>query len=214
MAKDLSGPAGDPEALCIAADATAMKGADLLPLLRGRMVVACRPGFSGRAVLAAEGCAIVPSPVRARPLLEALERATRPEASGPRPLPAAVPGRPAPSDKGGTAGTGDHGQAGGPEGHGADFKGRKELVDYLSVIGNSIAARDVEGLERESRRFRDIFQGVGAEAAEKLAFSVLLCSRKGDWAGLEDLAGKGRRMLETAPVGKDVGGKANAIPGR
>ena len=186
--------------LVLASEKATMADRDAVRLLRGRMIAACRPGFVARSDIAADGCAIIPSPVRARPLLDAvagLERCA-PSANAK----ASPPREPDMKPEGST------------EPASLSERGKSELKRYLQTLETAVAVHDQGGAERDSKEYKDLFLVVEAEACEKLAFTALLCARKGDWNGLGEIIQKGWGMLGAEEPRHGGGGMVNAFLGR
>ena len=199
-ASDLRSVDGKGHVFVIAHERAAIAGKAELDRLRGRVVTACRPGFAGRSGLAEFGCAVVTLPLRKGALLDALEdlqktsyldteassdaRIPRKDRSeGKRNMPAVPPGS-QPSRM---------------------SEAKVELGKYIEAISASFDARNLEAIEQDSKAYNERFRAMGAGAEDKLSFSALLFSRKGDWAGLEELLQRLKLLLDPEPSGKNSG---------
>ncbi len=178
------------KSLVIAEETQAQGRLEALASMEGRLIVACKPGFSGRAELASLGIGVVPYPLRAGPLLAAIASLYSPQGK-----PAKLPASPR------TASPGQGSEPG------------SELAKFLLALESGLRTQEVQGLEMSCRDFRDIFRSMHQDAGERLAFSALLFARKGDWNGLEDVLKKGRLLADNMGHGL-VGGGKDAVPGR
>lgn len=193
------GEEGRGKSLVIADEAQGQGHPEALAAMEGRLIVACKPGFSGRAELVSHSIGIVPYPLRAGPLLAAMASLYSPGPGQPR---SPVPARSASPDllprevaPGQSPGSGS------------------ELAKFLVALEMGLQTREVQGLEMSCKDFRDIFRSMRQDAGERLAFSALLLTRKGDWKGLEDVLKKGRLLADSMGHGL-VGGGKDAVPGR
>ena len=191
---------GKGHAFVLAHEKAALAERDELARLRGRVVAACRPGFAGRSGLAEFGCAIVPLPLRKGALLDALEdlqKSTYREAEAPsgEPAPRGAP----PEGKRDAMAAPAKGRTARPS------EAKAELGKYIDAIAAGIDARNLEAIEQDSKAYNERFRAMGAGVEDKLSFSALLFSRKGDWTGLEELLQKLRLLLDPEPSGKDSG---------
>ena len=199
-AADLRSMDGKGHAFIIAHERAALAERDELSRLRGRVVAACRPGFAGRSGLAEFGCAIVPLPLRKVALLDALEELQKSSYRGvAAPSGEQAPRRPASEENGGATATPPRG---GPARRG---EAKAELGKYIDAMRAGIDARNLEMIEQDSKAYNERFRAMGAGEEDKLSFSALLFSRKGDWTGLEELLRKLRLLLDPEPSGKDSG---------
>ena len=156
-----------------------------LSSLPDRIIAACRPGFAGRSGLAGFGCTIVALPLRRSTLLEAVDElgGQKTARSTGKPAVAGLPPKARPAPAGSRRGAA-------PAAATADGRERVAVRNYLDAIAIGLKDQSMELVERESKAFHDRFKEMGAESAERLAFTALLLSRKGDRPGLEELMDK------------------------
>lgn len=183
--------------LVIVHEKAAIAAKQELQRFRGKAVAVCRPGFAGRSGLSDFGCSIAPLPLRQGSLLDALEELQKTAYRS-----ASPPDSPAgPSRAQSSAMESRQGKRG--QDPGGEDAGRSELRKYIEAIGAGLDSRNLEAIEQDSKAFNERFRAMGAGMAEKLSFSALLFSRKGDWSGLEELQRKLKLLLDPAPAGKD-----------
>ncbi|HOX47546.1 MAG TPA: ATP-binding protein [Spirochaetales bacterium] len=69
-----------------------------------------------------------------------------------------------------------------------------ELGNLAARLEASLESLDFAAAERVSKEYRELFVARGAESCERLAFSALLLSRKGDGEGLRGVIERARRL--------------------
>ncbi len=173
---------------------------DMVRALRGRLIVACRPGFTGRAELAASGSAIIPYPVRAKPILNAMD--ILPCADSPvREFSRACAEIPSP-----------------PAGNDGPRMEEEKIIEGFEglavVLETAMSVGDLSEAERGAKEYHDLFQGLGSEQGRRLSFSALLLARKADWIGIADIIRRARIAPDSRLVHNALGGPPDAFPGR
>jgi two-component system, sensor histidine kinase len=154
--------------------------------LRGRLVAVLRLGYAARDDILAEGCATLAYPVRMSSLLEALSVLDGKDQGGERMLPArrepfrskrvdelAADDRPALTE----------GES-------------EELKHLVRLLAADVDLLDWSAAERDAKNGKSRFSELKSESCERLAFSALLLSRKGDGEGLRRILNSARAMLE------------------
>jgi signal transduction histidine kinase len=190
--RDLRSVDGKGHAFVLAHERVAISERAELGRLRGKVVAACRPGFAGRSGLAEFGCAVVPLPLRRGALLDALEELQKSSYLANAPAPDGKAARRAPAEGKGTMPA-------------LMNEARVELGRYIDAISAGLDARNLEAIEQDSKAYNERFRALGAGTEDKLSFSALLFSRKGDWSGLEELLQKLKLLLDPEPSGRKSG---------
>lgn len=200
LASGLEEAAGKPMGFVLASDREASAGKSRIARLSGRLIVACRPGFIGKSELVSAGCAILPYPLRAGSLAEAVLRLSGKGGSAATPSGTDLPrvGGPGPGFWETLGGRSADGSPGSP----ALAAGGADLGSFATAVESAIGAGDLSLAERECKRFHGLFQASGDERSERLAFTALLLARKGDGDGLAEAMRKARTEAVPGPRSK------------
>jgi len=155
--------------------------------LRGRLVAALRLGYASRDDIVAEGCATLAYPVRMSSLLEALSVLDGKGGKAARILPARrEPIRAKRVDE--LAASDGRSPLSEVE--------SEELRRLVGLLAVDVDILDWSAAERDAKNGKSRFSELKSESCERLAFSALLLSRKGDGEGLRRLLKRARAMLE------------------
>ena len=202
MVDSLDNAVSEAYSLVISDETMAAPGDQAIAALKGKLIVACGPGSLSRGRLVAMGCAIVPHPVRALPLLAAVEslhsKVDPGSFSSGKPYSRPVVQSAIDLDKL------DPGSA--------SENVRIEFVHFIDALTTSLGDQDFQRAEREAKKYRELFLGLDADAFERLAFSALLLARKLDKRGLGEIIRRAQKLEKLSE--EDGGGKSNAFPGR